>query len=62
MPPGAEHIERANQMIAAKEGVEPRIWLFALPMVALVLTTRGLVGVFLLRRRGRRQRHAGRPG
>jgi Na+/H+ antiporter NhaC len=39
VPPGAEHIERANQMIAAKEGVEPRIWLFALPMVALVLTT-----------------------
>ena len=39
VPSGAEHIERANQMITPKEGVEPRVWLFVLPMIALVLTT-----------------------
>jgi Na+/H+ antiporter NhaC len=39
VPPGAEHIERANQMISPKPGVRPRVWLFAVPMVALVLTT-----------------------
>lgn len=39
VPPGAEHIEKANQMIAPKPGVAPRVWLFAIPMVALVVTT-----------------------
>lgn len=39
VPPGAEHIERANRAIAPKEGVSPGVWAFILPMLALVLFT-----------------------
>ena len=36
VPPGAEHVEEANQAIREKEGVKPRIALFLIPMVSLV--------------------------
>lgn len=39
VPPGAEHVEKANQLIQPKEGLTPRISLFVLPMLALVLLT-----------------------
>lgn len=39
VPPGAEHIVKTNQTIQPKPGVRPRVSLFALPMLALVLFT-----------------------
>ena len=36
VPPGAEHVEEANQAIREKEGVKPRISLFLIPMLSLV--------------------------
>ncbi|HSD71033.1 MAG TPA: Na+/H+ antiporter NhaC family protein, partial [Woeseiaceae bacterium] len=39
VPPGAEHVEKANQLIQPKPGLTPRISLFVLPMLALVLLT-----------------------
>lgn len=35
VPPGAEHIELANQSIVEKPGVKSSLWHFVLPMVAL---------------------------
>ena len=39
VPPGAEHIDAANQSIKMKEGVTPSIPLFVVPMVILVAAT-----------------------
>ena len=39
VPPDALHIEEANRAIRPREGVKPRLLLFVLPMVALVLAT-----------------------
>ena len=39
VPPGAEHIELANQSITEKPGVKANLWQFVLPMVALVAFT-----------------------
>ena len=39
IPPGAEHIEQANQSIKPQEGIEPRISMFVVPMLVLVLAT-----------------------
>lgn len=39
VPPDALHIEEANRAIRPRDGVQPRIALFILPMVALVLFT-----------------------
>lgn len=36
IPPGAEHIQQANEIIQEKEGVKRNIWLFVLPLMALV--------------------------
>lgn len=52
VPPEAEHIEAANRSIQPKEGLRPRLWLFILPMVALVAATIAadndfLVGIYI---------------
>ena len=47
VPPGAEHIENANRAIAPKDGVTPRVWLFVLPMLVLVLATLAMDKDFL---------------
>jgi len=39
VPPGAEHVDRANRMISPKANVAPRVWLFVLPMLVLVFAT-----------------------
>lgn len=39
VPPDAAHIESANQAIQPKPGITPRMSLFILPMLALVLVT-----------------------
>jgi Na+/H+ antiporter NhaC len=39
VPPGADHVEAANKAISPKPGARPRIALFFVPMMALVLTT-----------------------
>jgi len=39
VPPGAEHVEKANKLIQPKTGVTPRISMFVIPMLALVLLT-----------------------
>ncbi len=39
VPPEAAHIEQANRAIRPKEGVQPRITLFVMPMLALVAFT-----------------------
>ena len=39
VPPGAEHIDKANQSIQPKEGVEPQISMFVVPMVILIAAT-----------------------
>jgi Na+/H+ antiporter NhaC len=39
VPPGAAHVEKANQLIQPKPGLTPRMSLFVLPMLALVLLT-----------------------
>jgi len=39
VPPGAEHIDKANQSIQPKEGVKPRIRMFVVPMVILIAAT-----------------------
>jgi Na+/H+ antiporter NhaC len=39
VPPGADHVEAANRAISPKPGARPRIALFFVPMLALVLTT-----------------------
>lgn len=39
VPPDALHIEEANRAIRPREGVKPRIALFILPMLALILFT-----------------------
>jgi Na+/H+ antiporter NhaC len=39
VPPGAAHVEAANKAISQKPGTRPRIALFFVPMMALVLTT-----------------------
>ena len=39
VPPGAEHVEKANKLIQPKAGVTPRISMFVIPMLALVLLT-----------------------
>jgi Na+/H+ antiporter NhaC len=52
VPPEAEHIETANRAIKPKEGVKPQLWLFILPMIALVGATIAsgndfLVGIYI---------------
>jgi Na+/H+ antiporter NhaC len=39
VPPGAEHIDKANQSIQPKEGVKPRIRMFVAPMTLLIAAT-----------------------
>jgi Na+/H+ antiporter NhaC len=39
VPPGAEHVEKANQLIQPKPGLTPRMSLFILPMLTLILLT-----------------------
>lgn len=39
VPPGAEHIDKANQLIQPKEGIKPRIPMFVAPMTLLVVAT-----------------------
>jgi len=39
VPPGAEHIEAANQSIQARPDIKPRISMFVVPMVTLVAAT-----------------------
>jgi Na+/H+ antiporter NhaC len=39
VPPGAEHIEKANQSIQPKTGVTPRIRMFVIPMIILIAAT-----------------------
>lgn len=39
VPPGAEHIDKANQSIQPKEGVKPQISMFVVPMVILIAAT-----------------------
>lgn len=39
VPPGAEHVEKANQLIQPKSNASPGILFFVLPMLALVLLT-----------------------
>ncbi|WP_286828454.1 MULTISPECIES: Na+/H+ antiporter NhaC family protein [Kordiimonas] len=36
IPPGAEHVQAANETIVEKEGVKRNLWLFVLPLVGLV--------------------------
>jgi Na+/H+ antiporter NhaC len=52
VPPEARHIENANRSIVPKPGLTPRLWLFVLPMVALVACTMAfdndfLIGIYL---------------
>jgi Na+/H+ antiporter NhaC len=52
IPPGAEHIEKANQSIQPKEGVKPRIPMFVVPMLILIIATLWfdkdfLIGVYI---------------
>lgn len=52
VPPGAEHINRANLSIQPKEGVKPRIPMFVIPMVLLIFATLWfdkdfLVGIYI---------------
>jgi Na+/H+ antiporter NhaC len=47
VPPEAAHIEVANRSIQAKPGIRPRMSLFILPMLALVLVTLWLDKDFL---------------
>jgi len=39
VPPGAEHIDKANQSIQPKEGLKPGIPMFAVPMLILIVAT-----------------------
>jgi Na+/H+ antiporter NhaC len=39
VPPGAEHIEAANQSIQARPDIKPRMAMFVVPMVTLVAAT-----------------------
>jgi len=39
VPPEASHIEQANKAIQPKEGAKPRVMMFVLPMLALVVFT-----------------------
>ena len=39
VPPGAEHIDKANQSIQPKEGVKPQIPMFVAPMTLLIAAT-----------------------
>ncbi len=39
VPPGAAHIEQANQAIQIRTGVRPRISMFVVPMIILILST-----------------------
>jgi Na+/H+ antiporter NhaC len=39
VPPGAEHVDKANQLIQPKRGVRSPIAFFVIPMLALVLLT-----------------------
>lgn len=36
IPPGAEHIQAANETITEKEGVKRNLWMFVLPLCSLV--------------------------
>ena len=36
VPPGAEHIDKANQSIQPKEGVKPSIPMFVVPMLIVM--------------------------
>jgi len=52
VPPGAEHIDKANQSIQPKEGVKPRIPMFVVPMMLLIAATLWfdkdfLVGIYI---------------
>ncbi len=52
VPPGAEHIDKANQSIQPKEGVKPRIRMFVVPMTLLIAATLWfdkdfLVGIYI---------------
>jgi len=52
VPPGAEHIDKANQSIQPKEGVKPRIPMFVAPMTLLIAATLWfdkdfLVGIYI---------------
>jgi Na+/H+ antiporter NhaC len=48
VPAEAAHIEEANRSIGPKPGVRPRLWLFVLPMVALVAVTMAADNDFLV--------------
>lgn len=48
VPPEAAHIERANQAVQPKPGIRPRVWLFVVPMLALVSTTMYFDNDFLI--------------
>jgi len=39
VPPGAEHIDKANQSIQPKDGVKPQIFMFIVPMTLLIAAT-----------------------
>lgn len=39
IPPGAEHVQEANETIVEKEGVKRNLWLFVLPLLGLVAFT-----------------------
>jgi Na+/H+ antiporter NhaC len=52
VPPGAEHIDKANQSIQPKEGIKPRIPMFVAPMTLLIAATLWfdkdfLVGIYI---------------
>lgn len=48
VPPGAEHIEKANKAIQPKSDIKPRVSLFVWPMIALVATTMYFDNDFLI--------------
>lgn len=52
VPPGAEHVDKANQSITMKEGVRPSLYLFVVPMLLLIGATLWfdkdfLVGIYI---------------
>jgi len=52
VPPGAEHIDKANQSIQPKKGVKPQIPMFVIPMTLLIAATLWfdkdfLVGIYI---------------
>lgn len=52
VPPGAEHVDKANQSIVKKEGATPNLYLFVVPMLLLIGATLWfdkdfLVGIYI---------------